>query len=258
MLNLVVATIQEAKPIIKFFNLKQNKFISEFKIFHNYQKTISLIISGIGKINAASAVTYLALKSKKVKNNIWLNIGIAGGKEKIGKLFMINKSIDYSSKKCWYPFFCFKTKIIKKACKTFDIPMYEYGNYLNDMELSGFFSTSLKFSYIEFIHSIKVVSDNEIENKTLLDYDYISKLVKPHLKEIEDIIIKLRIARSTVIIDDTIKNDANIYFKRNKFKKKEEEEILYMLYKWNLHKKKNIDIKYFSGKKILEVLKINN
>ena len=97
MLNLVVATIPEAKPIIKFFNLKQNKLISEFKIFENYQKTISLIISGIGKINAASAVTYLALKSKKIKNNIWLNIGIAGGKEDIGKLFMINKSIDYSS-----------------------------------------------------------------------------------------------------------------------------------------------------------------
>ena len=32
--------------------------------------------------------------------------------KKIGKLFMINKSIDYSSKKCWYPSFCFKTKII--------------------------------------------------------------------------------------------------------------------------------------------------
>ena len=48
MLNLVVATIPEAKPIIKFFNLKQNKLTSEFKIFENYQKTISLIISGIG------------------------------------------------------------------------------------------------------------------------------------------------------------------------------------------------------------------
>ena len=126
------------------------------------------------------------------------------------------------------------------------------------MELSGFFTTSLKFSYIELIHSIKIISDNEIENKTLLDYDYISKLVNPHLKNIADIIIKLLIARSTVILDDIIKNEANIYFKRNKLKKREEEEILYMLYKWNLHKKKNIDIKHFSGKNILKVLKINN
>ena len=139
MLNLVVATIPEAKPIIKFFNLKQNKLRSEFKIFENYQKTISLIISGIGKINAASAVTYLALKSKKIKNNIWLNIGIAGGKEQIGKLFMINKSIDYSSKKCWYPSFCFKTEITSKTCMTYDIPVFKYKNCLNDMELSGFF-----------------------------------------------------------------------------------------------------------------------
>ena len=258
MLNLVVATIPEAKPIIKFFNLKQNKLISEFKIFENYQKTISLIISGIGKINAASAVTYLALKSKNIKNNIWLNIGIAGGKENIGKLFMINKSIDHSSKKCWYPSFCFKTKIITKACKTFDLPVFKYENHLNDMELSGFFSASLRFSYNELIHSIKVISDNEIEKKTIMDNDYISKLIKPHIKDIEDIIIKLLIARSFVIFDDSIKNVANIYFAKNKLKKKEEDEILYLLYKWNLHKKKSIDIEYFSGKEILEVLRIKN
>ena len=258
MLNLVVATIPEAKPIIKFFNLKQNKLRSEFKIFENYQKTISLIISGIGKINAASAVTYLALKSKKIKNNIWLNIGIAGGKEQIGKLFMINKSIDYSSKKCWYPSFCFKTEITSKTCMTYDIPVFKYKNCLNDMELSGFFSASLRFSYNELIHSIKIISDNEIENKTTSDYGFISVLIKPHLKKIEDIIIKLLIARSFVYLDDTIRNEANKYFERNKLKKKDEEEILYLLYKWNIHKKKNIDIKYFSGKDILNVLRMKN
>jgi len=117
-----------------------------------------------------------------------------------------------------------------------------------------FFSASLRFSYNELIHSLKIISDNEIENKTTPDYSFISVLIKPHLKKIEDIIIKLLIARSFVNLDDNIRNEANIYFERNKLKKKDEEEILYLLYKWNLHKKKNIDIKYFSGKEILKVL----
>ena len=116
----------------------------------------------------------------------------------------------------------------------------------------------MRFSYNELIHSIKIISDNEIENKTTSDYGFISVLIKPHLKKIEDIIIKLLIARSFVYLDDTIRNEANKYFERNKLKKKDEEEILYLLYKWNLHKKKNIDIKYFSGKDILNVLRMKN
>ena len=85
---------------------------------------------------------------------------------------------------------------------------------------------------------------------------FISMLIEPHLKKIEDIIIKLLIARSFVYLDDTIRNEANIYFERNKLKKKDEEEILYLLYKWNLHKKKILILKYFSGRDILKVLRM--
>ena len=81
------------------------------------------------------------------------------------------------------PFFCFETEITAKACKTFDIPVFKYENCLNDMELSGFFSASLRFSYNELIHSIKIISDNEIENKTTPDYSFISVLIEPHLKK---------------------------------------------------------------------------
>ena len=255
MLNIVTATFVEAKPIIKYFNLKKKNFVSEFQMFENFQKSISLIVSGIGKVNAASAVTYQALLCNKKKNNIWLNIGIAGGNNKIGELRLINKVIDNSNKKSWYPHFCFESEIKKKVCVTFDEPKFIYKNYFNDMELSGFFQTCLKFSCNELIHSIKIVSDNQ-ENKNLLPFkDKISKLINENLGVIEDVAIKLLIVRSFIMKDDIIKKQTNLYFKKNKLNKKDKQEIIYLLYLWHIHKKKSIDIKHFSGNEILQILR---
>lgn len=255
MLNIVTATFTEAKPIIKYFNLKKKGFVSEFQMFQNSQKSISLIISGIGKVNAASAVTYLALVCNQKKNNIWLNIGIAGGKDKIGELRLINKIIDNSNKKSWYPHFCFENKIKKKVCVTFDEPKFVYKNYFNDMELSGFFQTCLKFSWNELIHSIKIVSDNQEDKDVLSSKEKISNLIKENLKVIEEVIIKLFIARSFIMEDDIIKNQTKLYFERNKLNQKDKHEIIYLLYLWHIHKKKPINIKYFSGNKILKILR---
>lgn len=255
MLNYVVATFSEAKPIIDFFKLKKRDQINEFQIYDNYQKSLSLIISGIGKINSASAVTFLELKSKN-KNNIWINIGIAGGKLNVGELSIINKIIDNSTNKAWYPFFSFKTDIKKSSCKTFDKPEFKYRNYLNDMELSGFFSTCLKFTGLEFIHSFKIISDNKIDQTSMLNKNTIMNLIKKHMNKIQDISVKLLISRSA-LTKDTISEQINNFFDKNNLNSVERNEILYLLYLWNLRKKKRLEISKLSKNKLVEILKYN-
>ncbi len=90
--GLVFATKIESHDFIKNYDLK----ISEkkpFKIFTNNK--LLLIISGIGKANAAMAASYLIYK---YATKIIINIGAAGSTvtiNKIGDIFQISKVIEY-------------------------------------------------------------------------------------------------------------------------------------------------------------------
>ena len=96
------------------------------------------------------------------KNNIWINFGIAGHKkEKIGSIFLVDKIIDNETKKKRYPFILDNCKINQSSCITYGEPNFNYTNDLSDMEASGFFFGCEKYSSKEFIHSIKIISDNE-------------------------------------------------------------------------------------------------
>ena len=88
-----MATHMEAKPFIKYknFNPIEDK---PFPVYKN--ETHYLIISGIGKINASIASTYLMTK---FKINSMYNIGSAGATTedfRIGDILHINSVIDYS------------------------------------------------------------------------------------------------------------------------------------------------------------------
>ena len=89
-LNIVTALLCEAKAIIEAFNLKKDISEHAFEIYHNQDKSLCLIISGIGKINAAIATTYIA-QYNKVAPQSFLNIGIAAGAFAIGTMFAANK-----------------------------------------------------------------------------------------------------------------------------------------------------------------------
>ena len=57
MLNLIVATQTEARPLIAHFHLQAANLGSAFPLYH--KDDLRLIISGIGKIAAATATAYL-------------------------------------------------------------------------------------------------------------------------------------------------------------------------------------------------------
>ena len=74
----VIALKEEAQIIITQFKMSLLSQTSVFPIFKNFEGTHWLILSGIGRHNAAAATLYLYEKSNAPKWTSWINIGIAG------------------------------------------------------------------------------------------------------------------------------------------------------------------------------------
>ena len=77
MLHFVCAFLAEAIPIIEGFDLDKLNGEHAFDLYTNYQKSITLTISGLGKLASASAVTYTYSKLDCQPGEAWINLGIA-------------------------------------------------------------------------------------------------------------------------------------------------------------------------------------
>jgi len=168
---IVTALKSEAQPIIDFLDLTK-KEDKNFPIFTNHDTT--LIVSGMGKINSAIAVTYI------IPHDTMINIGICGSSSyKIGKMFNIKKIIDKSTQKVIH---------ISKDGETLtcvDTPQNnpnEFKNTLVDMESFGFYQAARMFVEKENILLYKIVSDKISD--TILTPKEVHDLITPHLKKI--------------------------------------------------------------------------
>ena len=183
MIHFIVATTSEARPLIDFFKLKKKNSISNFVFFDNDE--ISLTISGIGKINAAMSVTHTYYEFNKIKNNVWVNFGIAGHiSHSIGKIFLINKIVDKETNYKYFPHIIKNCKLDQKSCITYSEQNFFYNDDLSDMEASGFFMAADKYSTKELIHSIKIISDNKEEKIDFSDKKKLYDIIKPNEKMI--------------------------------------------------------------------------
>ena len=90
---IISATLMEADPLIKFFNLKHIEK-KPFTVYENKGNKILLGISGIGKANAAMGTAYCCFKYHP---DIILNTGAAGAVDEsndVGSVFQIKKVIE--------------------------------------------------------------------------------------------------------------------------------------------------------------------
>ena len=165
---IVTALQSEANPIIEFLNLTK----VENNIYSNHES--KLIISGIGKINSAIAVTQLKPTGKII------NIGICGSTiSEVGRLHTIKKIIDKSSQKVVH------VKDEGETLTCVDKPQNnpnEFKNTLIDMESFGFYTASKKFVAKENIELYKIVSDKISD--TILTPKEVHALIYPHLEKL--------------------------------------------------------------------------
>ena len=181
----------EAKPLVKHFCLKKATTVQPFAVYFN--KDICLTVTGPGKSAMAAGVAYSQALFAKIEYPVLFNIGIAGHQyHAVGSLFLIDKINDFDSRKSYYPSLVFTPPCPTASIQTVSRPQLTYDQqYLCDMEASAFYETAVRFSSGELIHSLKVISDNELSPVENIQPQQVSLLIAAHTTTIKTLLGEL-------------------------------------------------------------------
>ena len=243
-INFIVATLSEGQPIIDLFNLSNKRITNKLIIY--YSEQVSLTITGIGKLNCIVSVVQTFYELKQERNNIWINVGLAGHKVlQIGQVFGVRKIIDKSSQKVFFPFNG-KFDIPTQECVTLESIQNKYCTKLQDMECIGFFQAASKFSTSELIQTIKIVSDNEKSSINFNDKKAIYRIISKHNELIKKLCKYLIDLRKIVFseYDSQINKEFVKIFKSSRFTFTETNQMKTLM-KLHLIKKGNINKRDF-------------
>ncbi len=197
MIHMILALRCEAYPLITHYRLKKAGNAHAFPIYLDQAQQISLTITGVGKINAAAATAFTHAFLSPDTPSIWLNVGIAGCQNlAIGNLAIAHKIIDHATQRAWYPQIVFHPPCRSRVVQTHDTPITDGAamhpqDTLLEMEAAGFFATACRFATAEFIHVIKIVSDNQAHAATDISASLAGDLVASQLPNIAQIITAL-------------------------------------------------------------------
>ena len=159
MIYMITALKPEAQAFVDFYKLKKSK-LGNYTAFTD--KSIILIISGLGVVNARLATQTLINHFDITDDDIYLNIGICGAstKYKIGQLLKIGsivyKDINYTFKD-------------EEEIVCLDHEASESSYSIVDMESYGFYDAVIHSPAIKNFYVFKVVSDHFEPHKVTKD-----------------------------------------------------------------------------------------
>jgi adenosylhomocysteine nucleosidase len=188
----VVALRAEARPLIERYQMKRLAPVgpstrSAFGTYRGHGKT--LVISGVGKVQAAAATAHLHAPRLAV----WLNVGIAGHRRRApGELVRANRITDAATGKRFYPTLVGLSHLDSDGVTTVEVAETSFASDdLYDMEASGFCEAALRHSTSELVQCVKIVSDNLNTGTGGLTSARVSELVHRHVDTIDAIVTHL-------------------------------------------------------------------
>jgi len=192
-LNIVVALDCEARALIDYYKLVKLGNSSQFNIYANADRSIHLIVSGIGKVNVAAATGYIHAYTGARSYNCFLNVGIAGDETKaLSELFVIHKITDQSSQQSWYPCLPKKLDLPSAAIVTIDKVQTDYPqSCLVDMEASAFFQAATHFVTQEQVQIVKFISDNVTTGKEHINKSIVKQWCSDNIANIDKVVSAL-------------------------------------------------------------------
>ncbi len=186
MTRFVVALRAEATPLIQHYRmLPEEDSGRAFPIYRSQRQT--LVIAGVGKIRAAAATAVLASKLPSNASDAWINIGIAGHRDRpLGELVVAHTVTDHASGKRYFPPRLGAFDLTSTAIRTVDRPETEFeADDVYEMEASGFVETALRFATGELVQCLKIVSDNRSSGTATITRESIHDLVVEHLGAVD-------------------------------------------------------------------------
>lgn len=203
MINIHCALMCEAKPLIHALKLK-HVAVPVFRLYEN--DSARLIVSGVGKANAAAAVAYMHGRHAE-EASPWLNVGVCGaGEAELGEVFLVNKVTEASSGKTWYPPQVLNASIPSSSLISYEHASADYSHdSLMDMESAGFCEISSRFVTGETAQLVKVVSDNKYAGSENISEKYVEKLIESRVGELLTILDSLGDVNEPLIMDARVK-----------------------------------------------------
>ena len=228
----VCALQAEAQPLIAHYRLKAigagavgvtgGFRDGGFRLYANDRMV--LVVSGIGKINAAAATAHAL--AQMPANSIALNIGIAGSDNQLGDIFVAQ--CIRADERSVYPPMTFNTELPGITVQSVDQPCMQYQqNVAFDMEASAFVTIARRYAVAELVQSLKIISDNSDhplidasgELTSRLDKSSIAALVESRVPEIAEFIDEMYSVASelpvavsaTMASNESVHPDSHLY-----------------------------------------------
>jgi len=234
-LNLVVALNCEAKPLIEAFRLRRLSEKCPFPVYLGEETR--LVISGMGKLNAAAATAWLHAGHVEAQDQAWLNLGTAGhGGHRIGTGILAHKIRDEAGGQSWYPPMAFPTRAATDEIITVDQAQMGYSTTACfEMEASGFYAAASRFASMELVQCYKVITDNPMNPYPEVTPALATELVQGRLSEILDICERLRGLAHDWTTISAPPPDYERLISRRHFTVNQRHQLLQLLISWRHH-----------------------
>lgn len=133
MITIYCALYAEAQYLIQHYELKKAPVSRHFQVFVNEKKRMRVVISGVGKTNAAVAVAEISTIDPPAKTDLMINYGSCAGETMhrsgaqrcdggadvpSGSIIMVNKLTDMESGRTFYPDMIFRHSFFEGEVET--------------------------------------------------------------------------------------------------------------------------------------------
>ncbi|MCF6324084.1 MAG: hypothetical protein L3J89_07165 [Gammaproteobacteria bacterium] len=233
MINIITALQCEARPLIEYYKLRGNARHNAFRCYQN--DDMQLIVSGIGKLSAATATTYLAASTPGTASSAWLNLGIAGHANKAtGIPLLAHKLIDNASEQQWFPGIVMPISCDSETLTTVDKPEQEYRkDTMVDMEASGFYAAASRFQSCELIHSLKIISDNQQHTSEQITEKITTAMISDNMATIDSVINPLLELSSQLNTIEQVPAEIYDFMAQWHFTTYQQNELRHLLRRWH-------------------------
>ena len=260
MIHFFCALPCEAEPLIQHYQMTQQKKHKLFRLFLTDDGAYSLTITGVGKLNAAAAVSYHNACLQTASSDIWLNIGVAGHHAlPATSACLVNKISAAPSGQTWYPQLVTATPCQSMPLITLDAPSDNYQDALFDMEAAGFYAIAIRLGTAELVHCFKVVSDNRKQHFKTVKASDVRQYIEAQLPQLDQFLAALGPLAEELRQINQSPADFETFTQQWHFTQTEKRQLEQLLRQWQLRQPGSsaldLSSKQDSGKAVIQVLR---
>ena len=179
MIYYAMALYPEARTFIRQMGLKKCVEETHMQIFEN--ENTSLILTGVGEVQAAAAVSYLFARRPPLEQDLLINVGICGSAQQPqGTCYLCNKIVQQTTGRTFYPDILLRHPFEEATLTTCPTVIKDGAREtaLLDMEAAGIYQAGQMFLQPHQMTFLKIVSD--AADGSRLSKQQVEQLVERH------------------------------------------------------------------------------